>query len=154
MKDSFEVAFEFLLKWEGGYSDNPKDPGGTTKYGISQRAYPELNIKALTKKQAKEIYKRDYWLKAKCDELPFPIDMIVFDTAVNCGVRKAIQILELATCWRDAILRRIEYYTKLKNFNHFGRGWINRCVALARLIEKIRGEEKSISLLVGGEKEE
>ncbi|WP_425526518.1 glycosyl hydrolase 108 family protein [Xanthomonas oryzae] len=50
-----------MLSHEGGYVNDPRDPGGETQWGISKRAYPELNIRALTRDQAIEIYRRDYW---------------------------------------------------------------------------------------------
>lgn len=58
----FEDAIDFVLRNEGGYVFNPKDPGGETKFGITKRSYPSLDIKSLTVDQAKEIYKRDFWL--------------------------------------------------------------------------------------------
>lgn len=58
---NFDLAFEHVLKYEGSYVDDPVDPGGETKYGISKRSYPHLNIKDLTIEQAKSIYKKDWW---------------------------------------------------------------------------------------------
>jgi len=78
MKD-FDKAIKFVLKWEGKYSNDPQDPGGETKYGISKRSYPELDISKLTLKQAKEIYYQNYWLKCGCDSLPYPFNIVVFD---------------------------------------------------------------------------
>ncbi len=59
--EAFSAALKFALKWEGGYVNDPDDPGGETKYGISKRAHPEVDIKNLTVAQAGEIYKREYW---------------------------------------------------------------------------------------------
>jgi hypothetical protein len=64
MSEHFERAVAFVLRHEGGYVNDPRDPGGETKYGISKRAYPRLDIKGLTEADAKEIYRRDYWEKA------------------------------------------------------------------------------------------
>ena len=61
----FKDAVKIILKHEGGYVNDPVDPGGETNMGISKRAYPYLNIKELTKKDAEDIYFKDYWLKAK-----------------------------------------------------------------------------------------
>ena len=58
---NFDRAFRFLIGEEGGYVNDPADPGGETKFGISKRAYPQLDIKSLTLDQAKAIYRRDYW---------------------------------------------------------------------------------------------
>ena len=64
--------------------------------GISKRAYPYLNIKELTKKDAKDIYFKDYWLKAKCSKLPEELRMIYFDMVVNMGRSRAVKILQKA----------------------------------------------------------
>jgi lysozyme family protein len=61
VKSEFNGAFEILIGHEGGYVDHPDDPGGETKYGISKRSYPEVNIAALTLDKAKAIYREDYW---------------------------------------------------------------------------------------------
>ena len=59
----FDKAMEHIFKWEGGYVNDAKDPGGETKYGICKRSHPTVDIKNLTKDQAKVIYKREYWDK-------------------------------------------------------------------------------------------
>ena len=96
MKNDWEKAIAFVLKMEGGEQaeNNPADPGGLTKFGISQKAYPNLDIANLTKEGAMEIYKRDYWDICKCDELPTPYAIALFDSAVNQGVGKASRILQ------------------------------------------------------------
>jgi lysozyme family protein len=80
---SFDIAVEIVLKNEGGYSENPDDPGGCTNFGISQRAYPDLDIKDLTIEQAKEIYLRDYWKFGGVYNQS--IANKVFDSYVNIG---------------------------------------------------------------------
>ena len=81
-------AFKFVLRWEGGdrYTNDPKDPGGETKYGISKRAHPTLDIKHLTPEKALEIYLEKYWFPSGADDLDFPMCLLVFDTAFLCGV--------------------------------------------------------------------
>ena len=93
---TFDNAVEVILKHEGGYVNDPVDPGGETNMGISKRAYPYLNIKELTKKDAKDIYFKDYWLKAKCSKLPEELRMIYFDMVVNMGKSRAVKILQEA----------------------------------------------------------
>ena len=93
---AFESAVAFVLKAEGGYVNDPADAGGETNYGISKRAYPDLDIKALTEQQAKDIYFDDYWLRCRCDDMPGYIAAAVFDTAVNMGQRTAIKFLQQA----------------------------------------------------------
>lgn len=92
----FIEARNFAEKWEGGYANHPSDPGGPTKYGISQRAYPKLNIKSLSRNQAREIYKKEYWDRIKGDELPSDVSRVLFDVALNSGVNIASKHLQLA----------------------------------------------------------
>lgn len=91
-------ALAFTLRYEGGYVNDPKDPGGETRYGISKRAYPKLDIKNLTAEQASDIYRSDYWGPSGAAALPEPLDMVVFDTAVNMGIGKAIRMLQEVVC--------------------------------------------------------
>lgn len=93
---SWDKAIEFVLSYEGGYVDDQFDPGGATNFGISQKAYPGLNIKELTVEKAKEIYKKDYWDACHCDELPPEFALAVFDCAVNQGVGKAKRLLQIS----------------------------------------------------------
>lgn len=95
----FSEAIVKTLAREGGakYTDDPNDPGGATKYGISQRAYPNIDIKNLTEAEAREIYKRDYWDRIRADEIKDQlIAENIFDTAVNMGVRTASRLAQLA----------------------------------------------------------
>jgi lysozyme family protein len=92
---SFERAFEILLIDEGEQSNHTADKGGFTKYGISSRAYPKVDIINLTQEQAKDIYRRDYWDKLHLDEIVHgPLQMKVFNTAVNVGQRTACKWLQ------------------------------------------------------------
>lgn len=131
MSNNFDRSIAFVLKHEGGYVNDPRDAGGETNYGISKRAYPELDIKALTVVEATEIYRRDYWQKAGCDALDWPLCLVVLDTAVNMGVGKAQDFNDRALNWSDYLFMRIEHYVGL-NQPAFLRGWINRCLDLWR----------------------
>jgi lysozyme family protein len=97
----FAKALAFALKWEvgtdpknpGGYTNDPHDPGGETKWGISKRSYPHLPIASLTLTEARDIYFFDYWDKdgnqeSACSELPWPVNFAHFDCTVNVGNRK------------------------------------------------------------------
>jgi lysozyme family protein len=77
----FEEAIGGVIADEGGYVNDPKDPGGETKYGISKRSYPNLDIKNLTLQQAKDIYKQDFWLFDGL--LSQPVANKIFDMYVN-----------------------------------------------------------------------
>ena len=94
--DPFETAIAAILKAEGGYSQNPDDPGGATNYGISQRSYPDVDIVGLTEVGAKAIYRRDWWDKYGYGQLPNPIGMLLFSLAVNMGPATAHGLLARA----------------------------------------------------------
>ena len=93
---NFDEIIEQVLEHEGGYVNDPKDLGGETKYGITKRFYPELNIKELTKEKAKQIYKQDYWDKNRIEEVPQELWHIFFDMCVNMGRRNSVKILQRA----------------------------------------------------------
>ena len=94
MEGNSDKSVNFILDLEGGEVDDKTDKGGHTKYGISQNAYPDVDIANLTIDDAKAIYKRDYWDKCKCDELPSGVDFLVFDFGVNSGTGTAIKTLQ------------------------------------------------------------
>ena len=93
---SFKEIIEKVLHHEGGYVNYPKDLGGETKYGITKRFYPDVDIKNLTIEQATEIYKKDYWDKNKVESLPQNLWHIYFDMCVNMGKRTAVKVLQRA----------------------------------------------------------
>ena len=93
---TFNEIIEKVLEHEGGYVNDPKDLGGETKYGITKRFYPDVDIKNLTIEQATEIYKKDYWDKNKVESLPQNLWHIYFDMCVNMGKRTAVKVLQRA----------------------------------------------------------
>ena len=92
MLTTFDEIIEVVLEHEGGYVNDPDDAGGETKYGIAKRWYPDVDIKNLTKEQAKKIYHTDYWRRGKCDELPPQLRHIYFDMCVNFGRSGAVKV--------------------------------------------------------------
>ncbi|KKN98411.1 hypothetical protein LCGC14_0145030 [marine sediment metagenome] len=100
----FDAAFELILKHEGGFVNDPDDPGGATKYGISNRANPidrdgdgdvdAEDAKMITEEEAREIYHDKYWTPSFCDELPSSLALCIFDSAVNQGKNRAFKILQ------------------------------------------------------------
>jgi len=101
MSDLFERAVRVVLNHEGGLSDDPDDPGGITKYGISLRAFPHLGrevIRNLTVEQAKQIYKQNWWDRYGYERLPADVAIKVFDLAVNMGPAPAHKLLQQALC--------------------------------------------------------
>jgi len=92
----FNEIIEVVLKHEGGLVDDPDDPGGLTNLGISQRAYPNEDIRGLTVDRAKELYKRDYWDKYRTGDLSDRLRHIYVDMCINMGGGRAIKILQEA----------------------------------------------------------
>jgi lysozyme family protein len=145
----FEKFIPIIFKNEGILSDNVNDAGGLTKYGISQRAYPNLDIRNLTKQQAEEIYKRDYYDVCKIDLIENELLALhVFDMAVNAGVGRSIRMLQRvilvdvdgvigtqtintanAANWAAAFIQaRINYYKQIATGRNLGflDGWLYR----------------------------
>jgi len=95
----FNSAVNKVLVHEGGYIFDAIDPGGETNFGISKRQYPDVDIKKLTKKSAVEIYKKDYWLRWRCDEISDEyIASKYLDLVVNLHPKTAGNILQRALC--------------------------------------------------------
>jgi len=95
---NFSEAIGKTLAKEGGakFTDIASDRGGATKYGISQAAYPNLDIRNLSEQQARDIYKRDYWDRVRADDIDSDIIADnIFDTAVNMGVRTASRLAQV-----------------------------------------------------------
>ena len=87
--NKFLKAFEYLMYNEGGYVNDKQDAGGETRYGISKRSYPQLDIKSLTRDQARQIYFVDFWMKAKCEQIDDEnIATKFFDLAVTLAFRR------------------------------------------------------------------
>lgn len=150
---TFDTAFSLVVGEEGGLADDPRDPGGLTKFGISQRQYPDVDIRALTIDDAKALYQRDYWHPVHGDDLPRPWALSVFDTAVNMGVGTAIRLMQDAlgvmvdgklgprtiTAARDADNRKLARFYALRairyaenpNFKTYGYGWLTRSFVMA-----------------------
>lgn len=145
----WDSAFRLLLENEGGLVDDKNDSGGITKYGISKKTYPNLDIPSLTLWQAQDIYRRDYWERCKCDYIPDALSVAVFDFAVNSGIKTAIKKLQIAlgvtadgiignqtvgACNRlpvkkvleDYMDLRLDYLMSLKKWSIYGKGWGNR----------------------------
>lgn len=99
MNNNFYKALEITLEFEGGLSNRKDDPGGKTKWGITQKTYEMEytgDVKDMTKAQCEQIYYRRYWLLSSCKDLPSGVDIVHFDTAVNCGPLQAAKLLQRA----------------------------------------------------------
>ena len=147
---TFDQVFDKLINHEGGYVFNPHDPGGETKFGISKRSYPHLDIHSLTLADAKTIYRRDFWDRAQCDKMHPDLAFDLFDGAVNSGIGQAIRWLQRAVGVADdgvvgpltlasinrendtSAIRarysghRLDFMTRLSTWDVFGKGWARR----------------------------
>ncbi len=95
--EKFEYAVSFILGNEGGYNNDPDDSGGATKFGISQRSYPKLDIQSLSVEKAKALYKKDFWEAQLYDDIKdIRLATKIFDLAVNVGSFWAHRILQRA----------------------------------------------------------
>ncbi len=142
----FNRALDFLLKKEGGYVNNPKDPGGETKYGISKRSYPSVDIKNLSLQQASDIYYKDYWLTSGANTIKNQrVATFIFVTGVNTGItfvknmtksilasKKSLSLnaLDPEDVIQNMQLLTIKRYVSIVNGNPDSRefllGWLNR----------------------------
>jgi hypothetical protein len=144
-RTDWQKAIEFVLRWEGGFSADKNDPGNYTggkvgvgefkgtKFGISAGSYPTVDIVNLTKEQAVQIYERDYWQRSGADKLPWPLNLVVFDSAVNAGVGKAQRWLQQSesSAYRYLALR-LEFYTKIDGWRLYGAAWSRRVADLMK----------------------
>lgn len=102
MTSNFDRCLGFVLQWEGGYVDHPKDPGGATNMGITHKTLSAWrrvpvtkdDVRALTRGEAALIYEARYWIKVWGSHLPEGIDLVTFDWAVNSGPRRAVRALQ------------------------------------------------------------
>lgn len=160
MDNAWKTAIDFVLKYEGGLVDNPSDPGGLTNFGISSRSYPSIDIRNLTRDDAEKIYKRDYWDAVHGDELPEPLAVAVFDSAVNQGAGTAKRMLQISlgvtvdgvigprtvkaahNGGLDAVVRflaerAVRYHETMRDvpgLNVFAHNWYFRLFSLARIV--------------------
>lgn len=149
--NDFRRCLQFVLQWEGGYVNDPDDPGGETKWGISKKSYPDLDIKNLTPMQALEIYSRDYWDALDCDSYSLPNAIVIFDSGVNVGVQRvrawidATRTTNTSLMLHDELLQfRAQHYANLAKqplYKKYYRGWMNRLNALRKEVDLIKEEE-------------
>ena len=134
---NFQQADVIVAGTEAGYVNDPSDPGGETKYGISKRAHPNVDIANLTIEAAREIRKTEYWDAIGCDSLPVSFALMVYDSAINNGVGRAKQFLALARKKPEGAAQEIEFDAqrfyfmgKISTWTRFGLGWSRRICSL------------------------
>ncbi|WP_052174723.1 glycoside hydrolase family 108 protein [Paracoccus sanguinis] len=163
MKTNFEAVMEQVFKHEGGYVNHPKDPGGETNFGISKRAHPGVNIRALTKAQAREIYRKSYWNPVRGDDLAAGVDLAVMDYAVNSGVSRSAKALQAVVkvsqdgkigpqtlkaaaagnpveIVKAVCARRMSFLRGLKTWKTFSKGWSRRVAEVEALGVKMAAQ--------------
>ncbi len=187
MSRGFDESLQAVLAWEGGYADYAADPGGATNHGITRqtlsrwRARPgrppprrregraggrrvsKADVRNLTREEAAEIYRAWYWEACRCDELPAPVALAVFDAAVNQGPSRARRFLQKAagvtadgivgpvtlgavrgadatTLLRDLMARRALHYSALPRLATFGLGWFRRLFDIHRRALALAGD--------------
>jgi lysozyme family protein len=137
-----EASISKTLTYEGGYTNDPRDPGGATNWGITiadARMYWKYDaspsdVKAMPKSVAIDIYRSKYWAKMDCDNRPAGVDLVEFDFGVNSGVsrslkyRAAMPKLEPAAYVKEFCKRRLSFLKSLKTFVTFGKGWTRRVI--------------------------
>ena len=154
---NFTEALEHVLKHEGGFVNHPSDPGGMTNLGVTRavweewvkRESSEAEMRALTPADVSTLYKRKYWDRVKCDDLPSGVNYAVFDASVNSGTGRAAKWLQEAVGAvpdgaigpntiakvkahdADALVNaycdnRLNFLKGLKTFDTFGKGWTRR----------------------------
>ncbi len=151
MDELFKRALKFVLKWEGGYVNNPYDKGGATNKGITQNTYnawlkslglQSRDVRNITQQEVEQIYYTNYWLKAGCNKMSPKFAVLAFDTAVNMGLARVNQFLKAAQ-WKypdkfiEARRAKYEEFAQYGNQKIFLKGWLNRLNALALEIQNL-----------------
>lgn len=153
----FMKCVDLILVHEGGFADHPEDPGGATNLGITHKTLAawrgapvtKEDVRNLTRDEACEIYRANYWNALNCDNLPAGVDLVAFDFGVNAGVGRAGKLLQsivhveqdgqvgpitigaaqsidpgfIINAFSDG---RLEHYRSLKHWETFKKGWTRR----------------------------
>lgn len=153
MSDAFQLAMAFTKKWEGGYVNDPVDPGGETYRGITRKNWPDwagweyVEKRDLRKADefVDEFYLQNFWLASGCDKMSTAAAICVFDSAVNCGVGRVKRwvvdlnvkdAVEAKRVSKVILQTRIAYYNSLVEkkpaLKKFLKGWLNRVNDLSK----------------------
>jgi hypothetical protein len=142
MRTSFDKAFEIVIGLEGKPSDDPNDPGGFTIWGLSKKFNPTINTNT-TIEQAKDIYLYKYWVVSGCDQAPFPLDICLFDGAVNPQNNSSLpdsgnkEIMNLnPENWQEFLIMRMQRYMRCSK-DIYVKGHIFRVLRLHQQIKAI-----------------
>ena len=167
MKENYPQALKQVLKYEGGYVDHPKDPGGPTNKGVTQAVYDNWrksqnlsiqSVRAIADSEVAAIYKNLYWDRISGDLLPSGVDFAVFDFAVNSGVSRAAKTLQAVVgVTQDGVIgpatiqatktyvamtvtnKRLAFMQSLSIWSTFGKGWSARIADVKNQILSLVG---------------
>jgi hypothetical protein len=160
VQSDIDRAWAFIQVWEGGstFTNDPRDPGGATRWGVTQKVFNAwrlskgqgtMSVQFCTEEEAKEIFVARYW-NGLTDHRPWPLNMVLCDTAYNCGPGRATRWLNIEKAGvsltdplrmkrlaQMVLIRRVSYYRALGapggSMNWALAGWLNRSRALAKL---------------------
>lgn len=152
MNTTFKQALAFTLKYEGGWSDHPKDPDGATMKGITlatfrrfKPAATKAQLRAITDDMVERVYRVDYWQPIDANALARGLDACAFDYAVNSGVGrarkalKAVDGLAAVPAIKKMCASRMSFLRALKTWATFGKGWTRRVTALEAFCLSLAG---------------
>ncbi|NBS35421.1 MAG: hypothetical protein EBS82_06235 [Methylocystaceae bacterium] len=167
MKENYAQALKQVLKYEGGYVDHPKDPGGPTNKGVTQAVYDTWrkskdlstqSVRNISDSEVATIYKNLYWDRISGDYLPSGVDFAVFDYAVNSGVSRASRTLQsIVGVTQDGVIgpetieaaktyvamavtnKRLAFMQSLSIWSTFGKGWSARIADVKAQIKSLCG---------------
>jgi lysozyme family protein len=166
MKDNFESSLAHTLQFEGGWVNNPKDPGGETNLGVTKAVWeawlghPVTTMKGLTPSDVAPMYRKKYWDAVHADDMPKGIDYLLFDFAVNAGPGRSIKTLQQALGItadgaigqgtmgainaanpKDIIdkysAEKESFYRSLSTFPTFGVGWLRRVAEVKQIAQSM-----------------
>ncbi|MEJ0093415.1 MAG: glycosyl hydrolase 108 family protein [Methylocella sp.] len=158
---NFSPCLAFELRREGGKVDDPRDPGGRTDEGITQRTYnawrkarrlPLRSVYLMAPSERDAIYRREYWDAIGGDDLRAGEDLVVLDYAVNSGPAKALSEWRAAGGAKadvDAVIRalcarRLTFLHRLSNWTRFGKGWDARVAACQALALQMAAKQRQL----------
>ncbi|PTW53580.1 lysozyme family protein [Breoghania corrubedonensis] len=140
--DRFLACHAVTSSWEGGWSNDPDDPGGPTNFGVTQKTYnavrkkwglPTRSVRLITRDEALKLYRENYWNPVGSPNLFPGVDLCGYDGAVNSGVRQSKKWLSRSASIADPVARvknlcsqRLSMQRSLKTWWKFGKGWANR----------------------------
>lgn len=148
MPTNFENALTFELKEEGGYVDNPHDPGGATNFGVTQRTYdvwrtrqglPLQSVQLITQDEVAAIYKEMYWDANNLEPMPEVWQLFLLDSYVQHPPAIVQSFIAGDASVADALWARIAHYVASPNFQYFGDGWMKRMCHLRAALKNING---------------